>query len=147
MIVKIKLMNSRAMLPSGRIGDAGYDVHATQDEYIQMGQTMRLALGFGLEIPDGYMGLLLPRSGHALSGHVVSSPPIDESYRGEVHAICHNLGKTWWFIKAGDRIAQLVIVPALAIEWDTFSELSETVRGSSGFGSTGRGVRVPGNSG
>jgi dUTP pyrophosphatase len=93
------------------------------------------------------MGLLLPRSSCAQEGWSVESPPIDSSYRGEIHAMLHNRGQKTWRINTGDRIVQLVIVPCLQIVPEFVSELSSTERGANGFGSTGKGLRIAGNSG
>ena len=96
--------------------------------------------GIAVSIPDGFAGLVVPRSGlasrHGIS--VVNGPGlIDSGYRGEIHAILINLGQEPFTIERGDRIAQLVVVPVAEPEYRVVDELPESKRGSDGFGSTG----------
>jgi dUTP pyrophosphatase len=93
-----------------------------------------------LEIPAGYEGQVRPRSGLAFKqGITVLNSPgtIDSDYRGEVSVIIINLGDTDVTVKDGDRIAQLIIAPVYRVSFTEARELSETDRGSGGFGSTG----------
>jgi dUTP pyrophosphatase len=121
-------------------GDAGADVYALRDYLIGPHQTAKIPLGFGTEIPEGYVGFILPRSSMAARGLIAHAVPVDSNYRGEIHAIITNLGYETATIEEGDRIAQLVIVPcqAWAFNWIESGEASETDRGSGAFGSTGR---------
>ncbi len=145
-VVKIKL-GPRATLPVQRDGDSGADVHAAYDGVVQAWQTVRCDLDFALEVPPGFEAQIRPRSGNDLKSWTVSLGTVDSNYRGTVSAILRNCGSQPWHYKAGDRIAQMVIVPVVKVlAYDPVSELSETSRGSSGFGSSGTG-RVPGNGG
>jgi dUTP pyrophosphatase len=135
--IKIKLLNGHAIVPVQRDGDVGADVHSTITTIVNPGSTERIPLGLALEIPLGYAGYILPRSGMSSRGRTVFSPPIDPGYRGEVNAIAHNSSPAPWAIYIGDRIAQLVIMPAPRVVLDPCAELTESGRGANGFGSTG----------
>lgn len=88
-----------------------------RDQTIYPGQVYKLPLGFGLELPDGYVGYIFPRSSLSARGIVCELPPIDSGYRGEVHAIVSNVGGDGYDIKKGDRIGQLVIMPVVIPEF------------------------------
>ncbi len=99
-----------------------------------------LPTGLALEIPSGYEVQIRPRSGLALKHAIVlpnSPATIDPGYRGELKVILLNLGKASYEVKAGDRIAQLVFARYEPVEWEE-SELADSVRGTGGFGSSGR---------
>lgn len=134
--MKIKLIDFHGSAPiRTHDNDAGADVFSPRDQTIYPGQVYKLPLGFGLELPDGYAGFIFPRSGLSARGIVCELPPIDSSYRGEIHAIISNVGNDGYDIKKGDRIGQLVILP-IAIPDFTYEAL--TVRGEGAFGSSGR---------
>jgi len=108
-----------------------------------LGSLERAAIptGLALELPDGFEGQVRPRSGLALkSGLTVLNAPgtIDADYRGEVQVILVNLSPAPVTLRRGDRIAQLVVAPVTRATCVEVSELTETARGSGGFGSTGR---------
>ena len=115
--------------------DAGADVFAPYDHTIYPGQVLKLPLGFGLELPDGYAAYIFPRTSLSARGIVCELPPIDSGYRGEVHAIVSNVGGDGYDIKAGDRIGQLVVMPVVIADFVT---TSNSARGDGAFGSTGR---------
>lgn len=118
--------------------DAGADVHACLKEqsyiWIQPHETIKIPLGLGLYLPDGYVGYVFPRSGLSTKGIVCELPPIDSGYRGEIHAIVTNCGDDPFKVNNGDRIGQLVIMPVVITEFVT--ETGEE-RGLGAFGSTG----------
>lgn len=114
--------------------DAGADVYNPATVYIANGQTVSIDLGFGLMIPDGFMGIIYVRSGMAKKGITLEMPPIDSGYRGEVHALVTNHTGSAIKLEEGDRIGQLVILPIVLA--DFVAELSEE-RGTGAFGSTG----------
>ncbi len=89
----------------------------------------------GLVLPDGCAGFIFTRSGLIARGIVCELPPIDSSYRGEVHAIVSNVSNTGYDIKKGERIGQLVIMPVVIPEF-TYDKLTE--RGVKAFGSSGK---------
>lgn len=114
--------------------DAGADVKSPETYIIDAHETKKIPLGFGLELPSGYMGFIFPRSGMAARGIVCELPPIDSGYRGEIHAVITNHTDCEIKINKGERVGQLVIVPVIIAEfvWDLGSE-----RGTGAFGSTG----------
>jgi dUTP pyrophosphatase len=138
MIIRIKLMNDRAIIPRQSAGDSGADLYACCSATVQPGRTIRVDTGIAVAIPDGMTGLVLPRSGLGARGYAVKTGVIDPSYRGPIGVIAHNTTDWPWAIKAGDRIAQLVIVATPVVTLDAVSDLDSTERGDKGFGSTGR---------
>ena len=119
--------------------DAGADVHVCLHDgqsywYIEPGQTVKIPLGMGLIIPDGYAAYVFPRSGLASKGIVCELPPIDSGYRGEIHAIVTNCSHELFKVSNGDRIGQLVITPIVIADFITH-DINE--RGIGAFGSTG----------
>jgi len=122
-------------------GAAGMDVVAAEETTLVPGARAAIATGFALAIPNGYEVQVRPRSGLALKHGVtcLNTPgTIDSDYRGEVKVILANLGQETFQIRRGDRIAQLVPAPVQRAELIEADTLDETLRGSGGFGSTGR---------
>lgn len=143
MKIAIKRLHPDAILPRYAHGpdeDAGMDLHALMDTTLEPGVALLVATGLSIEVPPGFEAQLRPRSGMALK-HSITLPnapaTIDPGYRGEVRVILLNLGKLPYHIKAGDRIAQMVIARYERIEWDE-RDLNDSVRGEGGFGSSGR---------
>lgn len=122
------------------IGDAAVDLQARYDITLEPGERAAVPTGLAVAIPDGFAGLVLPRSGHArrLGVGVVNGPGlIDSGYRGEVSVLLINHGSERVSFSKGERIAQLAVVPVAAVDWVEVEELDQTPRGSDGFGSTG----------
>lgn len=124
-------------------GSAGMDVRANIKEPITLGSLDRvlIPLGIRLEIPEGYEVQVRPRSGLALKhgiGMANSIGTIDSDYRGEIGAIIVNLSKEPYTIQPQERIGQIVLSKVSQIEWEVAEKLSESERGSGGFGSTGK---------
>lgn len=117
--------------------DAGLDVYTNQDITIKPHETIAIPLGFGLELPDGYMGVIYNRSSYSRGGLLSSNAPIDSGYRGEVHCILTNSTTDTVIIHKGDRVGQLVILPIILAELVEDSE-NERQRGTNGFGSSGK---------
>lgn len=115
--------------------DAGADVHSTHDHLIKPHETVKIPLGFGVKLPDGFAAYVFPRSGLASKGIVCEIPPIDSGYTGEIHAIVHNGSDDEYQIFEGDRIGQLVITPVILA---TFSDEVFEERGATGFGASGK---------
>ena len=144
MKISIKRLTETAILPErGSAYAAGYDLFADLQEsvLIQPHETKMIGTGLAMEIPEGYFGGIFARSG--LSSKEGLRPAncvgvVDADYRGEVKVALHNDGEVVREVKAGQKIAQLVVVPFLGVEFDEVEELSETVRGVGGFGSTGK---------
>jgi len=121
-------------------GSAGCDLVAAEDVELAPGKWAAVGTGLFLEIPTGYAGYVCPRSGLALKSgiSVLNSPGIiDSDYRGEVKVILVNHTDLRYKVKGGDRIAQLLFVPVIQAVLRSSEELSNTTRGSGGFGSTG----------
>lgn len=118
--------------------DAGADVHACFHNCTSIKlaphTTIKIPLGLGLCLPDGYAAYVFPRSGLSSKGITCELPPIDSGYRGEIHAIVTNCSDKPFKISNGDRIGQLVIVPVVIADFVTESGPE---RGSGAFGSTG----------
>ena len=147
MNVKLKIMRVRAStvpMPSYQTAHAaGIDLMADLDGQIEMapGERRAVPTGIAIEIPGGYEGQVRPRSGRAIKEGLamINSPgTIDSDYRGEVKVLLVNLGQEPIQIAPGDRIAQLVIAPVVRAEIVEVEALSDTPRGSGGFGHTGR---------
>ncbi len=144
-----KIVVQMLSLPSGRglpppapstQGAAGSDLVSAEDVSIQPGSVHAVATGIALAIPQGFEGQVRPRSGLALKHAitVLNAPgTIDSDYRGEVKVILINHGKTPFQITRGDRIAQLVVAPVPPVHFERVEKLSDSVRGTGGFGSTG----------
>jgi dUTP pyrophosphatase len=143
MKIRIKRLHPNAYLPAyahGPLEDAGMDIRGLEDVLLEPNIPAAVATGIALEIPVGYEVQVRPRSGLALK-HAITLPnspaTIDPGYRGELKVILLNLGRTAYQIHAGDRIAQMVVARYEAVEWEE-GELAQSVRGSGGFGSSGR---------
>lgn len=124
-------------------GSAGMDLRANLTTTITLKPMERILVPTGLfiELPEGYEAQIRPRSGLAIkSGIILPNSPgtIDSDYRGEIKIIMANISNENFVIKHGDRIAQLVISKYETIEWQLSEELSETLRGTGGFGHTGK---------
>ncbi len=120
--------------------DAGMDLCAVEEVTLGPGQWRDVGTGLVVEIPPGYEGQVRPRSGLALRHGVtmLNSPgTIDPGYRGEVRVLVINHGPSEFHIRPGDRIAQLVVGSYAAVEWQAEEDLSASMRGEGGFGSTG----------
>jgi dUTP pyrophosphatase len=136
-------LRDEALLPTrAHDGDAGLDLYAADAMTISPGERAKVATGIAVEIPDGYAGLVLPRSGLAARHGIalVNAPGlIDSGYRGEVSVLLLNTDRAEPFmVSPGDRIAQLLLIPVADAEPVEVSEVATTARGAGGFGSTGR---------
>ena len=129
----VKDKGDRYLPNRAKYNDAGSDVRALGSFTVSPYSVSKIPLGFGVQIPDGYMGLLLPRSGLNSRGITVLFSPIDSGYRGELAINVYNTTNEPYEIKEGDKIGQLVIVPCVIS--DFVWELGEE-RGTNGFGST-----------
>ena len=143
--IRVKKLNENAIIPTyGSTEAAGADLYACLEAdsvTIAPGETKFIPTGISLEVPVGYGGFIYARSGIACKRGLAPANKVgvvDSDYRGEVMVALHNHGSEAKTIENGERIAQLVLVPYLAAEFDEVDELSDTVRGEGGFGSTGR---------
>ena len=165
MEVKIKKLHKDAVIPKyAKPGDAGLDLTATSMEYDEDGNWV-YGTGLAFEIPEGYVGMLFPRSSNAKTNMYLTNSVgiLDSGYRGEVmfkYKTVHNVSNYlphWWYAKVlkrkgyevhidcithkaykvGDRIGQIIIIPYPKIDFVEVDELSETERGTGGYGSSG----------
>ena len=141
MIVKVKRSWNGIAVPAYQTpGAAGCDVQASEKKTVPARGIASVGTGHFLEVPSGYECQVRPRSGLAAKhGVTVLNAPgtLDSDYRGELRVILANHSDTDFEIEAGDRIAQLVFAPVVQAQFELADELSETKRGSGGFGSTG----------
>ena len=141
--VNFKKLDERAVIPTyGSEFSAGADLYAVTDGdiTIESGETVLVHTYLSMEIPEGFGGFIFARSGLASKKGLAPANKvgvIDADYRGEIMVALHNHSATAQTISSGERIAQLVIMPYIAAEFVECDELSDTVRGSGGFGSTG----------
>ncbi|MCZ2140790.1 MAG: dUTP diphosphatase [Bacteroidia bacterium] len=122
---------------------AGMDIRANLEADVEIMPTQRVLIPTGLfiELPQGFEAQIRPRSGLAFKyGITVLNAPgtIDADYRGEIKVLLINHGDTSFVIKHGERIAQMIIAKHETIQWNSVEQLSETGRGSGGYGSTGK---------
>ena len=141
MQVKIKKLHPDAVIPKyAKESDAGLDLVATS---IRENTTFQVTYGLGiaLEIPEGFVGLVFPRSSIRNTELILSNSVgvIDAGYRGELQATFNKSnGLDSIAYNIGDRVAQIIIIPYPPIEFEEVNELSNTERGEGGFGSTGK---------
>ena len=139
--VKIKRIHDDALLPmQANPGDAGMDLYSIETAMIPSGEAKLIRTGLQMELPKGTEAQIRPRSGLALkhSVTVLNSPgTIDEGYRGEIGVIIINHGKETFIVEKSMRIAQMVIQTVPVVQLTEVNELSQSERGTSGFGSSG----------
>ena len=147
MQVNIKTLYKNVQIPVRQTEwSAGADLHAYIDTYegfvtIKQGESMKIKTGIAVELPKGMVGFIFARSGLASKKGLVPSNCVgvaDEDYRGEIMVSLHNQSKVPQTVIHGERIAQYVIVPYIAFEFEEVEALTETERGKGGFGSTGK---------
>ena len=138
-MVEFELLEDGKLPQNGTANSAGYDVFACEQRVIAPGSNGLVSLGFKCVIPKGYYGQLKPRSGLALRKQLtVDAGVIDSDYRGIVSILLANNSSTEFFIcEKGMRIGQMIILKCEDCHFKTVKKLSETKRGSGGFGSTG----------
>lgn len=137
--VKIKRLRDDIILPHYvHEEDAGMDLYSTMNICLEQNQRILVPLGFSMEFSKGYVALIKGKSGLALNkGLAILGGVIDSNYRGEYAVIILNTGYDDLVIKKNQKIAQLLIQPVERAEIEEVNELSNTVRGNGGFGSTG----------
>ena len=137
MIIRTKKLHPDAIIPKyAKPGDAGLDLTATWKRQVM--DIVTYGVSLAIEIPDGYVGLLFPRSSIYKTKMTLSNcvGVIDSGYRGEI-MMKFKMTDNRTMYEVGDRIGQLVIMPYPKVEFEEVDELSETSRGSGGYGSTG----------
>ena len=143
-VIRVKKLNPNAILPTyGSVEAAGADLYACLESpvTIEPGETVWIPTGIALEVPKGCAGLVYARSSMGVKRGLAPANKvgvIDSDYRGEIMVCLFNHSNTAQTIADGERIAQLVITPFLKVEYTEANELSDTLRGAGGFGSTGK---------
>lgn len=144
MKIQIKKLKENAVIPTrGSAYAAGYDLYACLDAAIEIpaGETAKVGTGLSVAVPEGYFGAVFARSGLAAKEGLRPANCVgvcDSDYRGEYIVALHNDSAVTRTVTPGERIAQLVIMPFLSVEFEEAEALTETERGAGGFGSTGK---------
>jgi dUTP pyrophosphatase len=139
--LQVKRVDERAVLPKrAHPDDAGLDLHLLESIEIPAGGGTKLRTGIALALPQGFVGMVADRSSVAARGLKTAGGIIDAGYRGEIHIVIRNLTAEPIALQAGERIAQLLIIPIAtpAVSEVTDFSGSQTTRGTGGFGSTGK---------
>lgn len=142
--IRVKRLRENAILPTyGSAEAAGADLYACIDSSVTIapGETCFIPTGLAMEIPVGYAGLIYARSGLACKKGLAPANKVgvvDSDYRGEFIVALHNHGKEEQIVCCGDRIAQLLVTPVITPGFQEVAELTDTVRDTGGFGSTGK---------
>lgn len=140
MKVRIKKLHPDAVIPSyAKRGDAGMDLTATSADVDGIGNIV-YGTGLAFEIPEGYVGLLFPRSSNSRTSLTLTNSVgvLDSGYRGEVMFKFKAISDDNVYYNIGDRIGQIIILPYPHIEFEESEELTMTERGIGGYGSTGK---------
>ncbi len=136
--VRFQLINEKAKEPTlATEGSVGWDLYATCHVGIAPGGTATIPVGVAIELPPGFSARIHGRSGWAAKGYITHVGVIDNDFRGELAVIVHNSSKHTLPVVPGERVGQLVIEQIIKVTWQKADALTDTVRGSGGFGSTG----------
>lgn len=137
-MIKWKQISKTGRIPTrGSSGAAGFDLYANAAKSIAGGQRALVSTGIACAIPEGWVGIIKPRSSLAMQEITVDAGVIDSDYRGEVKVLLVNHGYGAFRVDPGDRIAQMVVVPHMS-KAEAVNNLDDTDRGDGGWGSTGR---------
>lgn len=141
--LKIKMLSKNAIVPTrGSDKAAGMDLYACIDKpvFIKPHETVKIGTGLSIELPNGTFGAIIARSGVATKRGLAPANKvgvIDSDYRGEYVVALHNHSNETQWVNPNERIAQLIVMPYVPIDFEECEELSDTERGDGGFGSTG----------
>lgn len=142
--IKVKKLDPKAILPTyGTVEAAGADLYACLDAPVTIapGESAWIPTGLALEVPKGCAGLVYARSSLGVKRGLAPANKvgvIDSDYRGEIRVVLLNHSKQSQTVEPGERVAQFIITPVLTPAYEEVSELSDTQRGTGGFGSTGK---------
>ena len=139
-MIKTKRLTKTATIPTrGSEQAAGLDLYADNDHTVLPNCVSVVPTGIAMAIPDGFVGLVWPRSGLACKHGVQTlAGVIDSDYRGEIKVALTTCHRTSFSVASGDRIAQMLIVPVSMLQCTEVDSLDDTARGAGGFGSTGK---------
>ncbi len=139
MKLSVKKINNEAVLPTrAHSYDAGMDLYVNGRQVIIAHTTMAVSTGISMEIPEGFVGLIWDKSSVGAKGLKTLGGVIDSEYRGEVKVVIHNLNNEDIIFEHGQKIAQMLIQKVELVDIEEVADLSSTIRGEGGFGSTGR---------
>jgi dUTP pyrophosphatase len=137
-VFKLKVLENGKAPVKAHSGDAGFDVFVKEQTFVLKNSVTKVPLGFAVEIPENYMLEITDKSGIASKGLFTVGGIVDSTYRGEVHCVIINSTNEDVIFEKHQKVAQMIIFPCYTrTEYEIVSELSETNRGSGGFGSTG----------
>lgn len=139
-MIRVKRIGEHALpIPRQETSEAaGFDMRSAVPWVLYPGEQRAIPTGFCWELPVGYVGIIKDRSGLASRAHIrTAAGVIDADYRGEVAVLLRNAGTEALKIEVGDRVAQMIVIPAFFGVAEEVAELADTVRGAGGFGSTG----------
>ena len=136
--MKIKLFNNIQLPKKSHLPDSGLDCFMPESFSLKPLETKTVGLGFGIQVPEGFAGMLVPRSSIAEKGLIVQTSIIDPDYTGEIHLIITNCSNEMIKIEQNQRVCSLVIYNVLNVRLDTVFEFEKTERGSKGLGSSGK---------
>lgn len=138
--VRFVLLDGRAQAPARAYdGDAGFDLTVLEDTVIGRGRSVDVRTGVAIELPDGYYARLIGRSSALRKrGVLVVEGIIDGGFRGELFSYCHNPGRRKVTLRSGVSVAQIILCPVVDPHWVESAALTDSARGTNGFGSSGR---------
>eukprot|EP00435_Cladocopium_sp_Y103_P010224 s4469_g2.t1 len=138
--LKVKLMHEAATVPTrGTEGSAGLDLTTVEEYKIPAGEYMLIRTGIAVELPYGTYGRIASRSSLASRGLQIGGGVIDRDYRGEIKVLMYNHSAMEFWVRPGDRVAQLIVEKVMEVQVQQVDSLSSTARGLGGFGSTNAG--------
>lgn len=136
--MKIKLFKNVNIPVKSHLPDSGLDIFTPETFSIESLETKTIPLGFGVSIPEGFAGMIVPRSSIAEKGLVIQTAVIDPDYAGEIHLIITNASKDRYTIEQGTRLCSLIVYSILNPYVEIVDELPSSYRHSAGLGSTGK---------
>lgn len=136
--MKIKLFDNIQLPKKSHLPDSGLDCFMPKSFSLKPFETKTIGLGFGIQVPEGFAGMLVPRSSIAEQGLIIQTSIIDPDYTGEIHLIITNCNNKDVEISQNQRVCSLVIYNVLNVRLDMVYEFEKTERGSNGLGSSGK---------
>lgn len=136
--MKIKLMKDVQLPKKSHLPDSGLDCFMPESFELKPLETKTIGLGIGIQVPEGFAGMLVPRSSIAEKGLLVQTSIIDPDYTGEIHLIITNCSNNNVVIEKNQRVCSLVVYSVLNARLDVVYDFEHTDRGSNGLGSTGK---------
>ena len=136
--MKIKLFKNVQLPKKSHLPDCGLDCFMPESFELKPLETKTIGLGIGIQVPEGFAGMLVPRSSIAEKGLIIQTSIIDPDYTGEIHLIITNCSNNVVKIEERQRVCSLVVYNVLNVRLDVVNEFENTERGSHGLGSSGR---------